>query len=96
MFRFCSYQLNNQGVGNYLSRFTLLAERFFLASPLACTLSFGCLVFRVPAVNKPATRNTRHANDNVYSCFDKSCPKKRKSVRDNAERSSGKYSINFK
>ena len=27
---------------------TLLAERFFLASSLACTLSFTCLVFRVP------------------------------------------------
>ena len=24
---------------------TLLEERFFLASPLACTLSFACLVF---------------------------------------------------
>ena len=32
----------------------------------------------------------------MYSCFDKGCPKKkRKSVRDNAERWSGKYSINF-
>ena len=33
----------------------------------------------------------------IFSCFDKGCPKKkRKSVRDNAERSSGKYSVNFK
>ena len=31
----------------------------------------------------------------VYSCFNKGCPKKRKSVRNNAKRWSGKYSINF-
>ena len=52
---------------------TLLAERFFLVSPLACTMSFACLVFRVAGlftlgdVNKPATRNTRHANDSVHA-----------------------------
>ena len=52
---------------------TLLAERFFLASPLVCTLSFACLVLHVAGlftsprdgdVNKPATRNTRHMNNN--------------------------------
>ena len=41
---------------------TLLAERFFLASLLACTKSFAFLVFCVvglfyPEVNKPTTRN---------------------------------------
>ena len=41
--------------------FTLLAERFFLASPLACTLSFS------GNVNKLAMRNTRDANNNVHA-----------------------------
>ena len=31
----------------------------------------------------------------AYSCFDKGCPNKRKRVRDNAERQSWKYPINF-
>ena len=39
--------------------------------------------------------NVWMAPADVYSCFEKGCPQKYKSVRDNAERYSGKYPINF-
>ena len=61
----CEFFLTLLSCFNNLS--DLLAEHFFLASPLACTMSFASLVFCVAGLYKPTTPNARDLNDIVHA-----------------------------
>ena len=63
-------------------RFEFLLELLMVSEAMLLRLNF----FNPWASRCLESGQNTPSSWSVYSCFDKSCPKKRKSVRDNAER----------